>query len=226
MVDWFGTVTSVTDSIWLVVQIMLVLGIVGGILFLIFFILPYKHHFRVRELTGDKTRVYDDKAKEINEQGVPKWKLLKRKHKVPIPPASAIHLTKKGKFSVEAYYTPEGEYKYVKDKGISDEVAENFTPLTTKDREFYANEMRKAEEYKKKSGWDYIKELTPLIALMLIFILMLVFWQEIAKPGIEITNTAAGIAEDQKETTKMLRDIIQNRQTITNEPKPDDTGET
>ena len=70
-------------------------------------------------MTGDKTRIIDDKAKRIKgKDGVIKWKLRARGDFVPIPKSEAIHLTRKGKISVEAYYTPFHEYKYIDDQGV------------------------------------------------------------------------------------------------------------
>jgi hypothetical protein len=215
MVDWMSSIFKTTSTIYNITLYVILFSFIIGIIVLIYFIKKYKHFFRVRELTGDKTRIIDDKAREIKDDtGVVKWKLLKRRHFVPVPPPEVIHLTSKGKLSVEAYYTQTGEYKYIVDNGIDNKIKSTFQPLTTEDREFYANEMRKAESYRKKSMFDMIKDALPLISLLLIFILMLVFWEDIAKPGITIVEKAGEIAKSQEETTRMLRDIIQDRQTI------------
>lgn len=225
MVDYVATAANTADMIWWVIPIVLGIIILLVIIITIFILLQYKHHFRVRELTGGKTRIIDDKAKEVKDKtGVLKWRLFKRKHNVPVPPADAIHLTKKGKYSVEAYYTQTGEYKYVIDEGINPETLSNFKPLDTQDREFYANEMQKAEQYKKKKWTDYILPLSGVMVIMMVFILMLVFWEDIAKPGIQITATASGIAETQAETVKIMRDIIQNRQTVEDVEKDTENG--
>lgn len=83
--------------------------------------------------------------------------------------------------------------------------------------------MFKAEQYKKKKWTDYILPLSGVMAIMMIFILMLVFWEDIAKPGIQIVNSAAGIAETQQETAKIMRDVIQNRQTVEDYTEKDET---
>jgi hypothetical protein len=217
-VDYVAVASGTIGAIWVFVQILIGLGIAGLILWALWLVFAYKHSFRVRELTGDKTRVIDDKAREVKDKsGVLKWRLRRRRHFVPVPPPEAIHLTKRGKYSVEAYFTPNGEYKYIEDRGIDETTLKGFTPLTTEDREFYVNEMVLAESYKKKNVLDIIREFAPLMALMLIFILMLVFWEDIAQPSIELTKANAGTAESLRETTVALRDIVQDRQTVTDD---------
>lgn len=216
MVDYINVLFNTTNTLYNAVMYGIVILIFITIIILIYVIRQYKHKFRVRELTGGKTRIIDDKAREIKDEGVLKWKLLSRRHIIPVPPSDVIHITKNGSLSVEAYFTQTGEYKYVKDNGINNEMLDNFHALSTQDREFYTNEMRKAEEYKKKGIWDILRDSLPFIAILLIFILMLVFWEDIAKPGITIVEKAGEIAKSQEETARILRDTIQNRQTINN----------
>ena len=213
----------VTTLLW----ILSALVIIGGILFILFAILPYKHNVRVRILTGDKTLIVDDKAKEVKTRGgVLKWKLRKMRDFVPVPPKDAIHLTKRGKYAVEAYYTPEKEYKYIIDKGIAGDTS-GFNPLSTKDREFYANEMREAELYRKKAIWEYIEKLAPYAVMLVMFIMFLVFYQDIAAPSIEMQNAARQtvervnqITDKQLEITKQLTAASQGRQIVPVIPIP------
>ena len=229
MADYLSTAFGVTGAIWTVIQWLIVVAIIGVVIGVVITFLKYNIRFRIREVIGGKTRIIDDRAKPVTDaEGVLKWKLFKKKTCVPIPPSSAIHLTSKGKYSVEAYYLPEGEFKYVMDNGCDKDNLVNFEPLDTADREFYASEMREAEQYRQKDWKDYILPLAGVVTILAVLIVMLVFWEDIAKPGITIVNTAAGIQEDQAETTKMLRDIIQNRQQIENIELPvvDDSGGT
>jgi len=217
MSEWLDTVFGVTGGIWSFVQILILAIIIGLIIVYIVFLLQHKHRVRVRIVVGGKTLVFDDRAKEIKDkEGVLKWKLLKRKHCLPVPPKEAIHLTNKGKYSVEAYYLPEGEYKYAIDNGVDEDNLTHFEPLDTGDREFYASEMREAEQYRKKDWKEFLLPLAGVFSVLIILILMLVFWEDIAKPGIQIVDKAAEIAAEQQKTMEIMRDIIQDRQTIDN----------
>jgi len=220
--EYLSTAFGVTGAIWTIIQWLIVLTIIGVIIGIVVMILRYNIKIRIREIIGGKTRIIDDRAREVKDnEGVLKWKLLKRKHCLPIPPPEAIHITHKGKYSVEAYYLPEGEYKYVLDNGVDVSKLSNFEPLDTSDREFYASEMREAEEYRKKNWTDYILPIAGIITIFGVLVVMLVFWEDIAKPGITITSTAAGVAEQQHETMVIMRDIIQNRQQIDNVELPE-----
>jgi len=222
MVDVAGTVAGVVDALIWLVWIVVIGAVVGGVLWFLFAILPYKHFVRVRILTGDKTLIFDDKAKEVKQKdGVLKWKLKKRRDTIPIPPAAAINLTKLGKYSVEAYYTSEKEYKYIIDRGINDKEKRHFHPLTTQDREFYANEMRAAEAYKKKGLWDTISQALPYVLVFGMFVMFLVFYQDIAAPSIEMQQLTqqnmqkqAEITAHQAEITRLLTAREQGRQIV------------
>jgi uncharacterized membrane protein len=222
MVDYAETAFSMIDNVWAILKIVLAIVMGMVILWVVFVVTKYKHKFRIRELTGGKTRIIDDRAREIIRGGDPlKWRLLKSRINVPVPPAEAIHLTKNGKYSVEAYRTPEGEVKYVIDKGINKETAETFESVTTQDREFYIDEMREAESYIKKNWTEYIMPLAGMFSVIIIIVLMFVFWEDIAKPGIDIQKTSAKITEDQRQITVMLKEIIQQRQIIEARSIPD-----
>ena len=218
---------GVTGAIWTVVQWSIALIILGIIIAVIVTIMRYNIKFRVREVIGGKTRIIDDRAKPITDaEGVLKWRLWKWKTNVPIPPPEAIHLTNKGKYSVEAYYLPEGEFKYVIDGGCDSSKLTNFEPLDTADREFYVAEMREAEQYRQKKWMDYILPAAGLFVIFGVLVVMLVFWEDIAKPGITISETAAQTAVTQDHTMGIIRDILQNRQQIENINIPilNDTG--
>jgi len=223
--EYLATAFGVTGAIWTIIQWIIVVTIIGVIIGVVVMILRYNIKVRVREIIGGKTRIIDERAREVKDnEGVLKWKLLWRKHHLPIPPPEAIHLTNKGKYSVEAYYLPEGEYKYVMDNGVDIEKLSNFEPLDTSDREFYASEMREAEEYRQKSWKDYILPIAGLMTILAVLIVMLVFWEDIAKPGITIVDKAAGISATQHETAIIMRDILQNRQQIEMQDIPESSS--
>jgi hypothetical protein len=215
-VDYMGILNNTTSTAMLVVEIVLVLGVVSLICFIIWRQVAYNIKYRVRELTGGKTRIIDDMARLVKTQGnVIKWKLKKRRHYVPIAPPDAVHMTNKGKLSVEAYFTPEGQYKYVRDNGISPDLSANFEPVTTEDREFYVNELAESEKYRKVSIWDRLAQFAPMIALMMIFVMMLVFWEDITRPNIAMAASNAQVTKDQAEIAKIQRDtmsMLQGRQ--------------
>lgn len=111
MVDWFGFM----DLGYITVLIITVLGCALGLGVFIWHLTRYKHKFRIKKITGTKTIVIDDKAKEFRDSdGVTWWKLLKHKHVIAVPPADCLDVTERGRHSVEAYYSDESGYQYEK----------------------------------------------------------------------------------------------------------------
>jgi len=76
----------------------------------------FKHKVRIIEL-GKQNLELDFKARNYNKDGVLYWQLDKERNKelrnMPVPPAGAIHIAKRGKKSVEAIRTPTGEYIFL-----------------------------------------------------------------------------------------------------------------
>ena len=222
------------DTIWNIIIYGGIILLVTGICWFIFWWTSYNIHYRIREMTGDKTRIIDDKAKRIKgKDGVIKWKLRTRRDFVPIPKSEAIHLTRKGKMSVEAYYTPFHEYKYIDDqgveqteikkkdyqylvdKGISADVVSSFKALNTADREFYANEFREATTYLKKHWTDYILPVAGIIALLIIMVCMFAFWEDITKPTLEAQKTNVEVTKIQVEMLQQIKEIMRHAQIVT-----------
>lgn len=107
--DWLGLIDTTT----LVILIITALGAVIGLGIYIWSITRYKHKFRIKLITGTKTIIIDDKAKQFTDKdGITWWKLLKRKHIIAVPPADTLDVTERGRHSVEAYYSDEGGYQF------------------------------------------------------------------------------------------------------------------
>jgi len=78
--------------------------------------LIFKHKVRVIDL-GKQNLELDFRARNYNKDGVLYWQLDKERSKelknMPIPPAGAINLAKRGKKSVTCFRTPTGEYIFI-----------------------------------------------------------------------------------------------------------------
>lgn len=175
----------------------------------------YKIKFNVKIITGSKKIWFYDKARVIKDKNgvVICWQLLRRRHRVPIPPPQAIEINNKGKLVVTAYYTEEGEYIYSIDKNDS---LRGIDPLTTDDREFFLNELKKAETRKGFKWQDHLMTMGALLFVLVIIVLSFVYWEDISKPAVQISENFEKAQQYNMETTKMLRDIINEQQSITN----------
>lgn len=130
-IDLAATAGSAFDISGWFILVITTIGAVVGLSAYIYHLLSFKHKFRIKKLTGTKTVVIDDKAKEFTDKsGVTWWRLLRMKHTIQVPPADCLDVTTKGKHSVEAYYSDESGYQFeqsaalgeiqtIKDKGLA-----------------------------------------------------------------------------------------------------------
>lgn len=76
----------------------------------------FKHKVRIIDL-GKQNIEFDFKARNYNKGGVIYWQLDKERNKelknIPVPPAGAINIAKRGKKSVTCFRTPTGEYLFL-----------------------------------------------------------------------------------------------------------------
>lgn len=221
------TINQGLNTTSFIVIIILILALVFGITFFMIWWNSFKIKFRVFVITGTKSLVKDRFAKIVRKKGQsPKWK-LRMGGFVPVPRPDEIGVGMKGNMCVEADFTENGEYVYRKMITNLDNLANGghvFDPLTTIDKEFYANEHIDAvNKYKKKSVLEILLQLAPYIMIFLIFVMFLVFWGKIIEPYQKMGETI--IAERQADREFMLemhdihRIIVGNR-TIENNNIP------
>jgi len=130
--------------------------------------------------------------------------MLKHKVVAPAPPAEAIGLTSRGKRCVELEVDGVGDTRYI----VKQSGETVFAPVDTDDREFYVNELKEAEERKKKTLMELIPIIAPLAVILIIFIMALVYWEDVMRPAMAYADSNIKVAEMQKETTQNQREII------------------
>lgn len=192
------------DALIIIFGILVLIGAVIGIIMVFKLFRSYKHIVKIRVITNDRKYVIEDKAREVMQDGVPFWKLKKRKDLLTVPPPEATEITQKGKFFAECYYTEEDGYKWIQDSG---NVDKNFKAFTTAQRSLYVQRLRNAMLRKKKGIWDLLQQyVTPVILLVLV-VLILIFWQDLYKPVQESQQSNARISQSQAEITQNLARI-------------------
>ena len=158
----------------------MIIALVGGLTWLIITLLTYNIKYRVRLVTGGANIVFDDRAREVKVKGVVKeWQLLRRRHKVPIPPSEVISPTKKGGLTVEAFYTPEGQYEYAQP---AFEV-KSIDPLSSDDKTFYASQYKDSLKYKTMDWNSIIMVATSGAVLVTVLVIALIFVKDIVAPA-------------------------------------------
>lgn len=211
-------------DILLIVLLVMVLIMVLLIVFILINQLKYKHKFVIRQLTGTKKFIIEDKWRiwKDKKEGIEYLKLKKIKDTLPLPPANAVEISKSGKFFVEAYRNSEGEYQYIEDKGLPN----FFNALTTNQRQILVNQYKKADA---KKGWSW-KENIPLIAglsfITIIFISFLLLVGDGIKPLKEWQEARNQDDLVKLETLQIIKEIKQDIQVIKTSNIPVDMPET
>lgn len=185
-----GFATGAADVVMIILAAVFVLAIIVGLIVLIKLFKAYKIDVKIRVVTANRKRIVEDKAREVLIDGVPFWKLRKRKDVLPVPPEDAIELTDKGRLYAECYHTDEQGYTWIVDSNKPDK---GFDPFTTVQRALYVQRLKNAQLRKKKGIWDLLQQFITPVILLLLFVLVLVFWQDIAQPTNEVLDKTSSI---------------------------------
>lgn len=210
-----GFTSSALDLVMYIILLIVLLAL--G--FYINSILQYKYKVEVIMNTGGKDVAIDDKAKEIKDSSGTYWKLFKLKETIPAPPSEAIYLNNKGNIKSRCIYSKEGSFEWIDAtipaKKKDSDLHNNFDVLTTKHRSILVNQIIKAEERKKKNWKEYIPMIAGLGAIVILVVCMLIYWEQIVRPVVEVQNNLNtmilninDITQSQAEITHRLEKIM------------------
>lgn len=212
-----GVDSFVTVILWLTIIIAVI-----AIIILAWYFMSFKHRIRIRKIVKGRVIIIDDKAKEYkSKDGDLWWKFLKTKIKVTAPPEEAIEIGRKGKLICEGFLLKDNQFVWRID--VSDEkdlinavnaVKGDHKLFTSQERALYAKELRDSEQYKKKKISDLLAIAAPYIAIIMIFALFLIFFNEVVTPAKELGTSIKESVALQRETMIIVRDIVQNRETM------------
>lgn len=222
--DVGGIANSFMDSVSGAASYMIWIIIAAVVVFAVMYIFSFRHVVSVRILTKNGNSLpLRDKAREVKVDGATYWQLLKRRHVIPVPPASAlIPLSTKGKpkFYTEFSWSEETGYVSLEYDVTTNNFGEKvvitqhgkviddaFQPFTTPQRSLLVNQLRKAENRRKKDVWDRLSQLATPLVLAMLFICVLVFWEDVAKPGKEIAALNVQMQEQNLEMIAQLNEI-------------------
>lgn len=162
------------------------------------------------------------------------------KFELPCPPDEAIEIDIKGRRIIEAYQTSTNEYIYLKDNSklveIPKEILDNpdpydkykktkewkeknnvisaYEPITANQRMFFIGQIRKAHEKKQKTIMDLIRDIAPLMALIIIVVCFMLFFGKAVQPMIDVGGQMVALQEKNIEYVKEVRMLKQDVQQI------------
>lgn len=229
-----STANSASSWVYPVIwtAILIVLGVFA------WWYLQHRHRVSLRLLTSYGSVPFNDKAREIKVDNVLFWKLLKRKDIIPIPPKKSLNsigrdLFGKQKWNAELYWSEEDGYIPIYDSVNKDNLHDKirilesndsgeeifvdkpFLPFTPQQRALFIGQLRKAEQMRKKTLWEVLQNIAVPMTLALIVVMMLVFWEDIAKPAQEMGSLNVQMQEQNKVLLAQISDISgQNAQIV------------
>lgn len=226
-VDAVGLASSVSGAITSVLLWVLIIFLVGATIGAVIWWLSFKHRVRVKHSIRGRTVIIEDKARIVKDKnGSMWWKFLKTRLKVSPPPSEAIDIGRKGRFFTEGYLLEDGRFVWRIDdfdsQSFKDDAGvkydKSFTGkyhfFTSKERALLANEVVEAQQYKKRKFLDVLVAIAPYLAIIIIFVLFLVFFDSVVSPAVELGNTIKAGLDTQLETMRIVQSIVQGKESM------------
>lgn len=183
----------------------------------------HRHKVRIRILTSNGHVPYDDKAREVLVDNAPFWKLRKRKDMFPAPPRETIEslgrdFLGKPKYYHETYWSEEHGYIPIQDTASRENILsiaqaeggkakDTFKPLTPTQRALFTSQLRKASNRKTKSLLDTITQFATPMILVMLFLMVLLFWEDLAKPAKDMASSAKSMQDANLEYARQNAEI-------------------
>jgi len=219
-------------------------GLLAMVLYFIWFNRNYNIKVIVREVTNNRKIIREDRGRlYVDSDGVEKLKLLRQRVSVATPPSEAFEINNKGKRFIEMYKQGDREFQFLVDKSKlntaetinaqvlkankstdSDKVLKanksndsDFAHLRTNQRIALVNQIIKAHSRRKKSWQDILIQTAPIFAVVVIVVMLMIFWADLAEPLLQMGDKLASISSQQHETQQLINQILQQEQLIPSE---------
>lgn len=206
---------ATTSFLWVLLKWLVVLAILGGAFWFLYQRKQYKFSVKLKVFQHEQFVYYESVAKIKKVDGVPFWFIKGLKELVPVPPATSLYMSSKGRWVAEGYYDRTAGVIWsrdtmsknvfastaagiVKKQGKSGEssIDTHHQPMTTTERSLLSTQITKALMRKGKDMWAMVLPIVFIVALLFIFALILIFWKDIAEPVIALSGSNAQISKD------------------------------
>lgn len=182
-----------------------ILGIAGGVAWVIWWILSHKHKVVLRTITKRGKFIVEEKARPIKKHNGNYWHLLRLRKQVPAPPPEAVEVTKNGRYFVEAYYQEDdGTLTWIED---TNDKEKPLTAFTTQQRALLVSETQEAIRRGNRGWLETLAAVAVPFSMVMIIALVFVFWQDIASPAQKMAETAGKMQEKNGEYLNQLTEI-------------------
>jgi len=209
----------------LMIAIWIGMGAVFG--FVIWWLLQFKHQFRVFEKTGTKRIIHNFKFKEVVAKNGDNFFEMNRKSKFfphkqrfispeSVPP-DCIFLTNKGKFVINALWGEKAGFQFLTMPTFQpiENKALPYDILTSNQKSIYLRQLRLAEEWRSKNALaDILNKYLPLGMAVMVVVALIIFYGDMAKPLLEMGDKLIQMQESQNKMMKVFESVIQDKQWI------------
>jgi hypothetical protein len=219
--------TGGLDTFTIVMMIIIVIGLIGFMVWFFWFKAQFKHNITIRLKTkGETDIIYFDKYRYAKKRGQPeKIQLWKSKSFKPLPPPEAIDIMSNGKEYCEGWMIETGEIMFAAAdiQNIAYMTQENKihadikfeSTFDEKDKDFYsAQYFEDAARYSNKDIMKWLSENAGIIALLILGILVIAFWNDIAKTTGQVAGSNAEISKNNALMIQSLEALLRDRQYI------------
>jgi hypothetical protein len=199
-----GQIKNMGGTVYDTILYAMVFLMIVGVIVFIFYVKSFNRKVTVNYSTkGNVKFVVQDKAKLIHKKGAEYWKLYRLKKWWLAPPGEAVRITQKGRFYAECEYKEgddhpawivlkEGATTVVNGRNVNEQQ----TYFSPEDRALLVEQIEESEA-RKKGLMSVLKEMAVPIMLLIMFVLVLAFWNDIWQPMKDSQASMAVISTQQ-----------------------------
>ena len=220
--DFFNGIGSTADVIGTtaytavkVLSVVLVLGLIGWWLWNR---KKYVYDVRLKVLQNGRFIDFVTVARaKVDDTGVVFWYVKGLKQYASQPPDKSMSFSTKARWVAEGYYDRLTGIMWAQDltteKDFINKIQElqnspdgitkgthtidvHHQPFTTTERSLLASRISRAMQRKGKDIWSMIWQILPAVILLVLIVVILIFWNDIAKPVIQLESATAEIARN------------------------------
>lgn len=202
-----------TGLLWVLIP-----AIIGVVLYVILVLGKYKHQVIIKDSVRGTKLVFHDKFKELRKKdGTIWWKLKKLKKEIVPAKKECVEIDHKGRMFAQFYrldgdtFIPAKDTFDPADKKSKEDIIKTIQPFGSNERALMVNQHVKAEREKKKSIGDMLLTAVPYMAVIMILVLFMIFFNDAVKPMKEVGSQFEAVSVNLVEATDKLDAIIHDR---------------
>lgn len=214
---------SVSGFASVMYYVVLLVLVVAPVLFFLWYKMTYTINFTVKTPIGDNTwQEHKTFGRYKTEDGVTFVELLKKfngnKIQLKEIPGDAVSIDARGRKCVTiALFNDNAAFVKIKPADVPKEYSADF--FSTDMQLMLAEQFKKSKKYDQLTVLKAINANAGIIAIVIIFVVLLAFWENVMAPTVAVQNAQATIEKAQADTTAKLHDMYQsvcfNKQRIT-----------